>query len=142
MEVKIKENRYGRYAEITALLQVGYKIYRVKQFPPIVNDTYERKTKWKVSISQMKSMIELTKLSDWLIKWLGEFDGQVDGWVNLDDEWHLMREEEKDSLLESLERFRRFSIHYDEEENKFELYSYTVSLALKPSNSLVVTLRI
>jgi len=69
--MRTKENRFGEYLEVVALLQVGHKTYRVRQRTGSLD---KLGSVWRLTRRQMISILKNTRARDWLINGLETFE--------------------------------------------------------------------
>jgi hypothetical protein len=137
----LKRNRFGEYVERTALLQVGYKTYSVKQCRH-PNSQYDPKGRWRLTRSQLVNILEATRLGDWFVRWKGHYDGFNDGWEYDNEDFQILTEGKRQHIIERVKRWRGYYIYYDAETGIFDIYDNALeSLQMKPSKSLVVAIR-
>jgi len=137
---KVVMTRFGEKIIRYAMLQVGYKSYRVRQTrysrsanPPL--------STWKLTKAQILSILRCTEPSDWWIKSHWHYDGMVDGTVYDQEDFHQPKS--LDWLMEDIQRYD-FLTYYNPETGCFEIFNIALAsydLKPNPSSGLTVTLR-
>jgi hypothetical protein len=76
VEVKEKENRFGKHYRVSTVLELKGKKFKMWQD---VQDPNKLRAQWRLTKAQMIRIIEPTSDS-WLFRSSGHFDGSDDGW--------------------------------------------------------------
>ena len=145
-EIKEKENRWGKYYRISRKLFVAGKAYKVSQE---TKDLNVRHAEWRLTRSQMISILKNTKPEDWLFKSLGHFDGMIDGWAYDNEDWRPATASTIAWVIKQLEDFDGYYVDYIAgledrygnklEPNTFDIWNLAIHhFMLKPAKSIVV----
>jgi hypothetical protein len=137
MQIVEKQNRFGKYYKVNAILQVGALNFKVSNRTLDLSDMDKA---WKLKRNQMVKMLKETCPDDWLFRGNWHFDAQTDGIIYDDEDYKVCNKELIDWIIEQLETFKSYRIRYYEETNHFDLISYTHSFDLKPSGKLLLNL--
>jgi len=142
--VKVKSNRFGTYYIATRTLWVRGKPYKVKQERTEPN---KEKSEWKLTRTQMISILKHTKPEDWLFRSKGHFDGMVDGWVYDNEGYKEATPELINWIIRQLKEFDYMIIFMAKdtdifgnkvEPNTFEIFDIAIhSFVLKPKDGVI-----
>jgi hypothetical protein len=135
----LKKNRFGEYYIVTKKLLVKGKPYTVSQGRKNLDEDYGE---WKLTRSQIVSILRNTSPSDWLFKSEGHFDGMIDGWVYDKEDWRPVNPGLAEWIINQIETFD-YHIYFTtsaedrfgnpQEQGVFEIYDIAIhSFMLKP----------
>jgi hypothetical protein len=137
MQIVEKQNKFGKYYKVNAVLQVGGLNFKVNNQTLDLNNISKE---WKLKRNQMIKILEMTHPDNWLFRSNWYFDAQTDGIEYNNEDYKVCNKELIDWIIKQLETFKSYSIRYNEETNHFDLISYSHSFDLKPSSKLPLNL--
>ena len=137
--VEVKKDKRGEYFVVRAILKVKTKTgkvkeYTVKQTPKSLTNL---KREWKLTKTQLVSMLKNTNPDDWLLRIKSHFDGSVDSVVPVEEDFREMTHEDLEWVLRQLE-IGYNGYEYVQDENVVEVWSLALgTFLLKPKNDIV-----